>query len=320
MHFILLFVILLAGAIFPAVVRWYPAVDWLQEDYLRLGWPGLIVALAVIILASGRLRRPTDPGIVGWMAFGFAGCFLLAPLLVAKHQQEVHDLDQQERLAALQEQVAANFRKIEQKKLEALEKEIPEGSSDRFARYRGKIDALTLGKLRLLDARMENEVKGRAEGYKQALADNPTAGPNSWLTFRTREALEAELEAHRTLYAATRSFTDFIESFEETYTAAIEEAELKPPGDRIAIAEMERILQSWERNNTYEVRKLDVLVLGAAINALQILDNEWGLWSYSPRDEQITFENTAKEREFIEAIQQLQTAGEEVRKLTNSEN
>ena len=283
---------------------------------MQIAWPAGVCLAGLLLVVIDRFRRPRDPVLGAWAAFGLVGCLLMLPLLVARHQQESHDAALREEVASLREAARTRLRQIEQERLDAIEQQIPEGTSDRFARYRGKIDALTLGELRLLDSRMQQDVKARAEAYRKALEENPTAGPNSWLTFRTIGELERERTAHQTLYAATRAFTDFIERFEETYTQAIADEALKPPADRIAIAEMTRILQSWERSNIYEIRRLDVQVLAAALNALNILHDQWGNWSYSPREEQIRFDDAASERAFLEAIQRLQAASKEARALT----
>ena len=89
-------------------------------------------------------------------------------------------------------------------------------------------------------------------------------------------------------------------------------AELKPPADRIAIAEMERILQFWEAARIYDLRKLDVRLLGSAISALNVLRDAWGQWSYNPREQRVLFQNPAIEARFMEEIQLVQAIAIEV--------
>ena len=144
---------------------------------------------------------------------------------------------------------------------------------------------------------------------------NPTKGPESWIRFRTIDQLEVELAAHKALYEQTRAFTQFIESFEDKYSSEIEALNLQPPADRIAIAELERVLQFWERSRIYDLRQLDVRLLGSAIAALNILRDAWGTWSFNPRDNKITFENPDQEAAFYEQIQLVQAIAIEVNSI-----
>jgi len=118
--------------------------------------------------------------------------------------------------------------------------------------------------------------------------------------------LEVQVRAYTRLYEETRAFAQFIENFEATYTASINALELKPPADRIAVAELERILQMWERTNTYTLRQLDVGMLSEALKALNVLKNNWGSWEYNPRKDELSFANREQELTFHQAVSRMQ--------------
>jgi hypothetical protein len=167
----------------------------------------------------------------------------------------------------------------------------------------GRIDILSLEKIRSLDLKMEAALKERSDAYKEALELYPTRGPDAWITASMREELQKERAAHQKIYEAARGFTQFVEGFEDAYTAEVEKLELKPPADRVAIAEMQRILQFAEANKVYELRKLDVEAIGAALAALNVLYEEWGNWSFDRRQQVLSFDDPAREAAFQEALQ-----------------
>jgi hypothetical protein len=303
-----------AGYIF--LVDWYPDVAWLQTPLLHHIWPGFIAVMACFMcLFAGRLTGK-DPILSSWAILGLAGCLLLVPLILAREAQSAMDrshrlhLEETRKALRLERIRLAQIKEEERAREQADRKE--RGKTDRFVQYEGKIPDGTLSVLRDLDTRMQAEVDAYAEAYAEALQANPTKGPESWLRFRTIDQLEIELAAHRSLYEQTRAFTQFIDAFEDKYTGAIESLELKPPADRIAIAEMERILQFWERARIYDLRQLDVRLLGSAIAALNVLRDSWGEWSFNPRDKRVVFDDPAKEAAFYEAIQLVQAIAIEV--------
>jgi hypothetical protein len=311
--------ILLLGAGYLGIVGWYPDVVWL-ESFLWAGvWPGVVSGFGLLIVLGACLLHRRDPSLVGWVGFSLAGCLLVIPLLVAKQQQAAHDVSEREQLLALREEVVTESRRREQLALEAERERRASEPRDRFSQYEGRVDLISLQAIRALDERMQAEVKEQADAYKQALDDNPVLGPSAWITFGSQSQLKEEQTAHQRLYESTRAFTQFIESFEDRYTQAIEELSLKPPADRIAIAEMERVLQSWEASRTYDLRKLDVEMLAAALNALNVLDTAWGQWAYNPREQRLSFENEGMERRVQEAMQRFQAAFAAVQAIRESE-
>jgi hypothetical protein len=303
--------LVLAAVFFPPVSGWYPDVAWLHSGLFSAVWAGAVASAGLAaVLLSGRLH-PRDPALVAWAALGAAGCLLLTPLLLAKAAQESVDARRDAALTAARAELDLRSRRQAQEQATAARAEAAANPAprDRFSQYEGRMDPDSLAAIRALDARMQAEVKRRADTYREALDANPTLGPSAWLTFRSREQVEQEREAFRRIYQATRTFTQFIQSFEETYRAEIEALELRPPADRVAIAEMTRVLQFWESEQTYELRLLDEELITAALNALDVLHDAWGDWRYSPRDEALEFDSPAAEAAFIQAMQRFtQTA------------
>jgi hypothetical protein len=298
------------------LVAWYPDVAWLQTAHIALGLPVAVVILGIGILLSASFINRRDPVLVAWLAFGLSGCLLLLPMLLAKSAQERFDAAVVEEISSKHRDVQAEIRRDAQTALDEARSARAARPKDRFSQYEGRIDALSLEKIRTLDQKMEASLKRKGEDYKEALDKYPTQGPDAWMTFRTLEELEQERLAHQKLYEAARGFTQFVESFEDTYTEAVQQMALKPPADRVAIAEMQRILLFAEANKVYELRKLDVEVIGAALAALNVLSAEWGDWSYDRREQSLSFDDPASEASFHAALQRLMIATEAVQKIT----
>jgi len=303
------------GAGYVLVTGWYPDVAWIHQAVWTWGYPAGLTLAALLGMAVSAWLLRRDPALAAWGVLGLAGSLLLLPLLLARAQQEQVD---QEVLARLQEQRSVLRTELARQRAEreAAERERRDGRpSDRFVQYEGRLPADTLDSLRRIDAEMQEAADSQARSYMEALQQNPTRGPASWMRFRSPDELDAELQAHTELYARTRTFTRFIESFEERYTAKIEALDLKPPADRVAIAELERILQSWEQTQLTTFRQLDVRLLAEAIRALNLLRDHWGQWEFLPRENRITFQNRDAEADFLQAIRNLQAISSEMEAL-----
>lgn len=312
MNLIPAILLFLGGIGYAVLTGLYPDVAWMASPLARTFWPVAVVAAGgILMLLTGNLRQ-RDRFALACAITGAAGCLLLGPLLVAKFRQEAMDAEAAIRLSETREELQTAIRRRLQEETRELKHQQAQRGRDRFTQYEGRLGAASLAAIRQLDTAMQAEVEAQAAAYESALLENPTLGPNSWVTFQTLQQLEAERRAHQRLYAATRTFMDFVDSFEETYTSRIGELGLKPPADRVAIAEMERILQAWEHNQTYALRRLDVEILSAALAALNILHEEWDAWKYNPRDEELSFDNPPAEAAFAEALHRLKAASEAV--------
>ncbi|MEX0330517.1 MAG: hypothetical protein AB3N64_03755 [Puniceicoccaceae bacterium] len=316
MRLILAIVCVLMGLGYYLLTGWYPDVPWLQGTLFHLVWPVAITATGICLNLIARWLFARDPVLISWAIVGLAGCLLIFPLILARENQADRDSARQEAIQDSREQLRLQRLRLakaeeERRAAERAERE-QRGQTDRFVQYEGRIPYDTLDALRQLDQQMREALDAQSEAYAAAMEANPTKGPESWIRFRTIDQLEVELAAHRVLYEQTRAFTQFIESFEDTYTRSIESLDLQPPADRIAIAEMERVLQFWERSRVYDLRQLEVRLLGSAIAALNVLREAWGTWSYNPREQRVLFQNPEQEASFYEQIQLVQAIAIEV--------
>jgi hypothetical protein len=298
------------------VASWYPDVSWLASALMSWVWPAfLFIILLVTILLTG-LRGKGDPVQRAWGALAIAGCLLLVPLIIAREHQakvdkEAESLVQENREALRLAQQRRN-QQIREVELDRQKR----AKDDRFVQYEGRIPSQMIQAMRELDKRMLDDVQSHAKAYQEALNDNPTTGPDDWVQFRTLDQVEVELSAHKALYEKTRAFNQFIESFEDTYSAAIEAMNLQSPADRVAIAELQRILQEWKRSRLYELRRLDVKLLGSTIRALSILSDQWGRWEYLPREQRVQFEDPRQQAGFEEAVLTASAIIEEVQMIS----
>ena len=316
---ILAFGILCLGGFYLLLTEWYPDVAWLHRSLLSLGWPIAAILLAGAVLLVGPRLAFRDAALAGWAAFSLAGCLLLLPLAMAKREQAVLDAAAEETVAELREEVRLDLRRREAEAAKAEREERASRPKDRYTQYEGRVDYPSLETIRELDEAMQAQMKERADAYREVMEANPVLGPSAWLTFRSRDQLERERRHHRRLYETARTFTRFVETFEDRYTSAIEELSLGPAAKRIAIAEMERVLQAWEQSQTYTIRKLDLELLSEALAALDVLIGEWGAWSYSPRDTDLSFENPGREAAFMEAMDRFRRAAEAVSEISSGQ-
>jgi hypothetical protein len=316
MRFILAFLSVLMGISYVLLADWYPDVAWLHKSLMHFVWPVSIASISFLLSLFGGRLLARDAVLSAWGAAGLGGCLLLMPLILAREVQSNVDLAERLQLEQTRKELRLELSRLaqieeEKRKADQADRE-KRGKTDRFVQYEGRIPDATLATLRDLDERMRAEVDAFAEAYAKALKVNPTKGPESWIRFRTIDQLEIELSAHKALYEQTRAFTQYIESFETSYMGAIEALGLQPPADRIAIAEMERILQFWDRARIYDLRQLDVRLLGSAIAALNVLRDAWGTWAFNPREKRVAFDNPAQEAAFYENIRLVQAIAIEV--------
>lgn len=317
MRLVLAFLCLLLGWAYHLMTGWYPEVSWFRGPALSIVWPVLVVAFGLGAISFHWIRRNGDPVQFAWRIFAFVGCCLILPLTIAREQQASIDQDRERAITKVRKELRLRQLRLAREQQEQLADRKERAKTDRFVQYEGRIADDLLDSLRELDARMLDEVKEQSSAYRQAMDANPTLGPEAWMRFRTLDQLEIELAAHKALYEQARAFQYFVESFEVTYTTAISDLQLQPPADRIAVAEMERILQDWDQSGLLQIRRLDVRMIGTAVKALAILSEEWGRWSFDPRQKQISFENFNAESAFTEAIVLLKAISEEVRLISS---
>lgn len=285
----------------------YPSVDWLTAGVWSLVYCVVVSLGSVLYLGWFSWRASGDRLAQSFAVFAMAGTLLVFPLAIAKYQENHYAriLD-----AQIEKDVAAVRTAVRQREQSRLKDQRKESPRDRFSVYEGRVDALSLSKVRQLDSAMKEVIDVAANRYKAALDDSPTRGPGDWVRIRNREELEQEYAAHTRLYSETRAFTLVVERFEENYQSRITDLGLEPPADRIALAELQRILLLWESDQTFTLRRLDEAVLGAAIRTLNVLRENWGTWQYNPREQRVVFDDPQDEVAFAEALTEFAEANQ----------
>lgn len=296
----------------------YPAAEWLQAGIWRTGYP-LVVGILAMGWAGWGLRRK-GRGRVDQLAgtalvWGLAGSLLLVPLILGREAQLAAEQAQREAVAELREAVELErSRRLAEERM-ALRKAEAERPPDRFGQYEGRLPAEELAQVRELDDELQGALQEKAEAYREALAANPTRGPMEWIRFKTVDELETELARHRQLYEKTRAFTEAMERFEERYMARIEGLSVGAATRRVAVAELERVLQYWRREGAYDLRKLDVQLLASAQQALRALRESWGEWDWDARLGEPVFESEEGRARFLQAVERMESIQEEVRRI-----
>lgn len=302
------------------VAGWYPDVSWISSMLMSWAWPIFVFSMLLVAILLSSMRGKGDPIQRAWGALAAAGCLLLIPLIIAREQQARVDAVEE---AAVQDNREA-LRLAQQKRIQQIREENLDrqerARDDRFVQYEGRIPSEMIQAMRELDQRMLEDVQAHADAYQQALDSNPTNGPDDWVQFRTLDQVEVELVAHKTLYEKTRAFNQFIDSFEDTYSNAIDILNLQPPADRVAVAELQRILQEWKRSRLYELRRLDVKLLASTIRALSILSDQWGSWRYIPREQRVQFDDPRQQAGFEEAVLTASAIIAEVQLISQNED
>lgn len=295
---------------------WYPDAPWLQETLFRFTLP-VVVFLAVLFVAFGIPGfGKRDPAIVLWAGVGLAGCLLSMPLLVAKFQQADVDAMRTDELKELRKDLRVELaRQAALRRAEAADRAERTRTTDRYAQYEGRLPADQLESLRELDQRMLDELDEYRSRYENALEVNPTMGPDDWVRYKVKEDLDEQHHAHKVLYEQTRAFTQYVSTFEESYSRGIAALELPDASHRVAIAELQRILLIWQQSRMYDLRSLDVEVLGAALRGLDLLRNDWGNWRYDHRINELIFDNPDTEMGFVEAVADMQAILQEVQAI-----
>lgn len=316
MRLILIAVCLILCGGYYLLTGWYPDAEWLQQSLLKLTLPiGVFLAVSFVAFGIPGFGK-RDPVIVLWTGIGLAGCILSVPLLLAKFQQADLNAMRTAELRELRKDLRVELaRQAALRRAEAADRMERTRTSDRFAQYEGRLPFEQLESLRELDQRMLDELDGYRNLYEAALEANPTMGPDDWVRFKSKEDLDEQHHAHKVLYEQTRALTQYVSTFEESYSRGIAQLELPDAAHRVAIAELQRIILTWQQSRMYDLRTLDVEVLGAALRSLDLLRNDWGNWRYDHRINELVFDNPDTEIGFMEAVADMQAILKEVQSI-----
>lgn len=293
---------LLLGAI--AVLRGFPATGWLSRPGMIAGF--CAAALGTSWLFTQALWSFSDRSrfVFQFILLGIWGSFLLSGLLLAREVQLAHDRRMVEEVN--EARLALRQRAIEQAKqaLAETEERRRRLEEDRFARYEDRVDAETLDRMRAADSEIVESMQAAADRYRSVLAANPTRGPEAWLRISNREELEKERQHTQAIYESSRAYVDFLNGLAQRYQAKLDELALDSPADRYAVAEMERLLQTWDHSGAQEIRELDVAISTISLRALDLLREHWGQWHFDRANSRVIFENPGHEMAFIQLLRE----------------
>jgi hypothetical protein len=190
---------------------------------------------------------------------------------------------------------------------------------DRFANYEGRVDAAALAKVRDLDDAMQREFEEHIDAYQNAQMEHPIRGPDDWIRASSRDELDRERSAYQHHLRHSRRLLEFLDEFPVRYEERIAELELPPAAERIAKAELQRILLFWDYSRTRDVREWDVRFFELSLEAISLLRSQWGRWSWNPRESSFTFESPNVEYEFYQLLDALQQILEQLDEVMQGE-
>lgn len=284
----------------------YPAVSWTRDHALTLSLfigAFLIGSLVTQLLWKFSRRNRT---IFHWIWTGACGCAWVAILLVAREAQFRAD---QSWVSMLQETRAA-FRERGAREAAAALAEFDARTrrqlQDRFAQYDGRVDAAALQQIRDLDAAMEEELNRQFDDYRQIIRDHGLRGPDAWLRAATREELETERQAYQAHLDACRRLLDFLERFAEIYEEKIAEHQFSPAADRIAKAELQRLLLYFQVARIRDLRELEARLFHVSLETINLLRRNWGRWQWNPREGSFLFDSEHLEFEVFQNLEGIQ--------------
>lgn len=239
-------------------------------------WPGLCAIFWVAILVAAReAKYEADKA---WVA------------VLKETRQGMRERQAREAAAALAE--------ISRRERERLQ--------DRFANYEGRVDAVALSKVRDLDEKFQREVQEQVDAYNQAQLDHPIRGPDDWIRASSRDELDRERRAYQHHLRHSRQLLEFLEQFPAQYEERIAALDLPPAAERIAKAELQRILLYLDYSQIRKVREWDVRFYELSLEALGLLRSQWGRWSWNPRESSFHFDSPNVEYEFFQLLDALQ--------------
>lgn len=261
-----------------ASLRFFPGLAWTLDQANRLIAVAFVLGLTMVLVQflwwySERHHRLFD-----FLFVLCIGCGVLTILLVVRTQQFAYDERMILEIVDARKALDQRMREQAREALRASQQGREDGAADRFSQYEGDLPPEALEAIRRADQAMQERLQEARDKYMEVVAANEPSGPDQWLSFRRVDQLEEERARYMALYESALAFLEFVEGFEAEYLAALEPLDLKPPADRIAIAELQRVLQYWSSEHTVELRGLDVQIADRCLEALDILGNAWGEW------------------------------------------
>lgn len=313
--------LILAGIslVYFVAMAFYPAVDWARNPRTVVTWWAVGIAAGwsltqLLWLFSGR-----SSSIFHWVFAGLLCSVWVGMLGMAREEQYQFEKAWVETVKETRQQMRARAAREAAQALEELRERERSLEDDRFAQYEGRVDREGLLAVRELDAEMRQRLEEQMDAYRRVVVEYPLRGPETWLRFQTIDRLEQERSAYSEHLRQSRGLLAFLQSFRDRYEEEIEALELPESVRRVALAELQRILNLWEVTHMREVRELDIALFEQAVEGLDILRGNWDGWNWNPRESQVVFDSRRVEESFWERVQNMQLILSELDELTGGD-
>lgn len=303
-HALLITALIAAGSL--ALLQFFPSVEWTRNRALVWALIGSGFLLGSILTQLLWRISSANRVVFHFIWPGLCAIFWVSMLVVAREAQYEAD----KAWVAVLKETRQGLRERQAREaavaLAEISKRERERLQDRFADYEGRVDALALAKVRDLDEAMQQEFQQNIDAYRRAQMDHPIRGPDDWIRASTRDELDRERQAYQHHRQQSQQLLEFLNGFPVRYEERIAELDLPPAAERIAKAELQRILLFWDYSQTRDVREWDVRFFELSLEAISLLRSQWGQWSWNPRESSFEFKSPDVEYEFFQLLDALQ--------------
>ncbi len=278
-------------------VTTYPAFPWERHwQWLALGMSLPVVWLVghLLWLISSRRRATFDP-----VFLGLVGTVWILLLIWAREVQTRHDQVVADQVASARDRLVGVDPGL---RASQLERQLRATAQDRFRRYEAALSREDLRALQKLDGELLGGIIRAHESLERAAEATIGQSPEVWLEVQTRSELKAIREAYNRVYETMRALVDQLSTFKDRYEKGIGELDLDEGAQRIALAELERILQDPEFTLVTRIRYTEAEGFELIMRAISILEAEWGRWHFNKLQGQLLFEDKRAEEAFLHAL------------------
>jgi hypothetical protein len=99
----------------------------------------------------------------------------------------------------------------------------------------------------------------------------------------------------------------------------LEQLQPGPAARRIAVAELQRILNDWDASGAYLVRELDVAFLQVSTDAVSFLANHFDRWNFDPRAGGLQFDEPRHRQAFGDLMTERELIIRDLEKLRETQ-
>ena len=254
-------------------------------------------------------------GIFHGISLGLFLCGMVSLQIYVREIQYSHDSVVAEQIKAtrllMRQRAMAEAREV----LSQIEVRNQQLREDRFARYADRVDSVTLDKMRAIDDQFLDELNERTNQYVSQLADLELNDVDQWIRGKDIVELEGMRSGYERLYEINRGYNDYIALVEERYEKAIEAAQFDEAVEQFAYAEMERLWSLLEYSEAKEIRALNIRYAETAIEALDLLSNDWSQWHFDRANSRIFFEDSTLEFQFMQKLNEAGVIERQIERL-----